>query len=84
MGYAVGLRDEDFRRDCPFLFKTGTAQTHDDEAVTLVICRGPFFGKEPVMAITWDLNIISILLEKNRKGVNVRTSHNLEVRLPSN
>jgi hypothetical protein len=28
--------------------------------------------------------ITSILFEKNRKGVNVRTSHNLEARLPSN
>jgi hypothetical protein len=44
-----------FRRDCPFLFKTGTAQTHD-EAVTSIICRRPFFGKTPVMAIPRDLN----------------------------
>jgi hypothetical protein len=45
MGYAVGLRDEDFRREDLFLFETGTAQTHGDEAVTFSHMQKAFFGK---------------------------------------
>jgi hypothetical protein len=72
MGYAVGLRDEGVRRDCPLLFETGTAQTHDDEPLPPVICKRAF-GKLSVMAITRFERITSELFEKNRKGMIVKT-----------